>query len=240
VNGEGERPLRLRGEGSEDGFTCTTVLVRTRATQFHLGLGRSDEPHEPVLHLAWHRDLRDEPLEEVIAGSKGPLPAAVIKLSLDPLLDETLQVLARRVARRYANTGLAYGFGEVTATFDQGTGVLTDDDVAFTCATFVLAMLRSVGVQMIDVSRWREPTEEDLRWQHDIGGFLVEWIQRSIHGANLARAEERLDHDLGSRRYRPTDVAAASLFGPGTWPVGSEDVEPHASMLASKLPWPGA
>ncbi|MRG93538.1 hypothetical protein [Polyangium spumosum] len=223
-----------------DGFTCTTVLVRIRGTQFHLGLGRNDEPHEPVLHLAWHRDVRDEPLEGIITRGEVKLPAAVIKLSLDPLIDETLQVLARRVARRYANTGLAYGFGEATATFDQGTGALTDDDAAFTCATFVLAMLRSVGVQMIDVSRWREPTEEDLRWQRDIGDVLVQWIQRSIHGADLTRAEERVEQDLGARRYRPTDVAAASLFGPGTWPVGAEDVEPQASMLASKLPWPGA
>ncbi|TKD09264.1 hypothetical protein [Polyangium fumosum] len=112
-----------------DGFTCTTVLVRMATTQFHLGLGRSEEPHEPVLHLGWHLDLRDEPLVRVVSNRKTGrmLPAAVIKLSLDPLIDETLQVLAQRVARRYANTGdgLAYGFGEATATFDRGTGALT-------------------------------------------------------------------------------------------------------------------
>ncbi|TKD09263.1 hypothetical protein E8A74_13410 [Polyangium fumosum] len=64
-------------------------------------------------------------------------------------------------------------------------------------------------------------------------------IQRSIHGADLARAEERVEQDLESRRYRPTDVAGASMFGPEAWPVGADDVEPHASMLESKLPWPG-
>ena len=82
-------------------------------------------------------------------------------------------------------------------------------------------------------------TEEDLQWQRDIATALLAWIAERIHG-ELPRAKERVEHDIGSRRYRPTDVAGAALFGPTTWPVGAEDVDPRAKMLESKLPWPSS
>jgi hypothetical protein len=236
---EEQGPLRLCGEGRLAEVICAVVLMRTGAAQFHLGLRRSNESHEPVLHLAFHRFLRDQPFRTVLASPDGVLPATAIALCLDPAVNELLRVLARRVAKQYANdtTPIAYGFGEPEATFDQGTAQLTDPDAAFTCATFVLAMLRSVGIQLIDAACWRAPTEEDLRWQRDIGDKLLDWIARRFHG-DLVRAQERLERDRGSRRYRPQDVAGASLLGPETWPVGVDDVDPRAAELAHLLAWP--
>jgi len=163
-------------------------------------------------------------------------PSAVIALSLDPLIDEASQIFARRVARRYANQSspILYGFGEPAAAFESGTGELTQPDAAFTCATFVLALLRAVGLLIIDCERWREPTEDDLQWQRKIGEDLLTWIETHIHG-DLPRAKERVEHDLGKRRFRPTDVAGAALFGPDQWPVGAEDVDPRANELETVL-----
>lgn len=166
------------------------------------------------------------------------LPSAVITLSLDPLIGEALQILARRVATRYANriSIISYGFGEEFPSFEGTSGEVTDPDAAFTCATFVLAMLRSVGVQLIDATRWRPPTEEDLEWQRKTGATLLAWIHTEIHG-DLPRAKERVEHDIGSRRFRPTDVAGAALFGPDQWPVGAEEVDPRAGELEATLLW---
>lgn len=241
MTGEGGFPRRLRGEGPLGGGACAVVLVRGSETQFHLGLRRSDALHEPVLHLAWHRRLLDQSLAQVTHARGQALPAAVVALTIDPLVDEALQVLAGRVARRYANqpSPIAYGFGESAAGFTSETGESTDPDAAFTCATFVLALLRSVGVRLIDPQRWRAPTEEDLAWQRDIGEHLLSWIEAHVHG-DLPRAKERVEHDRGSRRYRPTDVAGAALFGPARWPVGAEDVDPRARELEASLPWSGS
>lgn len=237
MNGAGAFPLRRSGEGAV-ASACAVVLVRVAETQFHLGLRRSDESHEPVLHLAWHRRLFDQALAQVIKEKQGVLPSAVISLSLDPLINEALQVLAGRVAVRYANNAsISYGFGEPTATFESETGNLTEPDAAFTCATFVLAMLRSVGVRIVDCERWRARTKEDLQWQREIGKRLLEWIEAQYHG-DLPRAKERVENDIGSRRYRPTDVAAAALFGPDKWPVGVEEVDPRAGELEAVLAWP--
>jgi hypothetical protein len=238
VNGAPEFPLRRSGEGIVVEAACAVVLVRVAETQFHLGLRRGSESHEPVLHLAWHRRLRDQALNQIIKNKQRILPSAVIALSLDPSINEALQVLAGRVTARYANNAsIAYGSGEVTATFERETGELMEPDAAFTCATFVLAMLRSVGVSIIDCERWRAPTEEDRQWQRETGKRLLEWIAEQYHG-DLPRAKERIENDLGSRRYRPTDVAGAALFGRDKWPVGSEEVEPRASELELALAWP--
>jgi hypothetical protein len=234
---EARGPLRLCGDGTLGQVVCAVVLVRVSAEQFHLGLRRSAEPHEPVVHLAWHRRLCDEPLTRLMDADGDMRPAAAIALAVDPLVNDALRILARRVAGRYSGRvapPIFYGFGETSATFERATGLADDPDVAFTCATFVVALLRSVGIEMLDANRWREPTAEDLRWQRDIGQRLLEWIERQVHG-DLLQARERVARDIGARRYRPTDVAAAALFGPDTWPVGVREVDPRARELEAML-----
>lgn len=234
-----EFPIRLwPGTASATGGSAV-VLVRCEEAQYHLGLLRAIEAPEPVLHFAWHRLLRDEPLRQVTsAPDDRTFPSAIVFLPIDPILDEALRFLARRVARKYANrfSPIAYGFGLTHAIFDPDTAEPINGDAAFTCATFVLAILRSVGIQLIDSRRWRIPTEEDLSWQRRIGASLVDWIEKHVHG-DLPRAKERVEHDLGSLRFRPTDVAGAVFCDSKDWPVGVNDVETHANALEIKLPW---
>jgi hypothetical protein len=228
----------LLGDGALPDTECAIVLVRNGAAQFHLGLRHDSGPPEPVLHLAWHRRFGREALEKLTRSDGTRFAAAVIVPALDPLVDEALQVLARRVGRRYASSpsAFAYGFGEASGQFDPKTGEVSDPDAAFTCATFVLALLRSVGVRLLDSARWRALTVEDIEWQQRVGRVLLDWIEKHIHG-DLPRARERVAHDLGSRRYRPSDVAGAALFARGRWPVGSEDVDPRAQQIEAALPW---
>ena len=237
MTSHGRFPLRLRADGAASNTACGVVLVRVSPDQFHLGLRYDDAPHEPVVHFAWHRYLRKQPLSQVTMD--GSFPSAVITLPLDPAIDGALQFLAEQVVTRYVNATdvFAYSFGEVSATFDRATGELSEDDVSFTCATFVLTMLRSVGAVLLDVSRWPEPTDEDLQWQRKMEKNLLE----SIHGDLLrAIAKTRLEQDFGSRRYRPTDVAGAALFHRERWPLSAEEAEPRARELMSRLPWPNA
>lgn len=228
---------RRRGEGASANAACAVVLVRVEEGQFHVGLGHGREPRERVLHLGWHRTLLDQDLARATCGAdRRPRPATVIAIALDPLVDEALRVLAGRVARLHAGA-VAYGFGEVSAVFDRDTGELSEEDAAFTCATFVLAMLRSVGVVLVDASRWREPTEEDRHWQERIGEQLLDWIEAHHHG-DLPRARERAGQDYGAKRYRPTDVAGAALLPAAARPASAAEVDPRAAELVASLPWP--
>lgn len=214
------------------------MLVRNGERQFHLGLRYRGDPAEQTLHLGWHRSLQSERLEEMLRAGTGATTSrgAVIAFSIDPAVDELLSGLVERIADLYADdaTPIAYGFGDADATFDPITGALTDPDGAFTCATFVLAVLRSVGVVLIDADRFRPPTDEDLRWQQEIGEKLLDWIARRFHG-DLVRATQRVADDLGSLRHRPTDVAAAALLGPEAWPAGADAITSHAAALEARL-----
>lgn len=226
-------PIRLRGEGASADTASAVVLVRMNANQFHLGLRHGPPPGELVLHLGWHRDLRDQPLAELTRRKQKPLPAAVVTLSLDPLIDGALQFFAMRVGELHADA-LLYGFGEPDAIFDKTTAELTDPDAAFTCATFVLAMLASLGVHLVDATRWRTPTAADEAWQETIGKALLAHIEAYFPG-DLLCAKERVERNKGSRRYRPTDVAGAALLPRDKRPAGAEDVEPLAQKLECVL-----
>jgi hypothetical protein len=111
-------PIRLRGEGASADTASAIVLVRTNANQFHLGLCHGPPPAELVLHLGWHRDLRDQPLAELTRRKQKTLSAAIVALSLDPLIDGALQFLATRVGELHADA-LVYGLGETTRSSTQ-------------------------------------------------------------------------------------------------------------------------
>ncbi len=227
---------RIAGAGVVGTAAFGIVLLRSQPRQLHVGLGRNSPQREQVLHLAWHRVLRDEALDELRASEAGARPCVIVSLWLDPAVETLLRVLARRISARYDSRlgGPAYGFGATEARFSEGTGELDDPDAAFTCATFVLQVLRSAGVRLLDASRWRELTDEDLAWQREIGAALIEWIERVVHG-DLSRAKERVSHDLGARRFRPSDVAGAALIDPASRPAGAQEVAPHATRLEALL-----
>lgn len=229
-------PLRLDGAGVEGDVAFSMVLTRVKPNQLHLGLGCRDAEHERVLHHAWHRILRAESLEELLTVRGVRLPCVVVGLWLDPAVETALRILWSDVAVQYGHglAGPAYGFGDATALFDPWTGALDDPDAAFTCATFVLQLLRSVGVQLLDPTRWRQPTEDDLAWQHQIGARLVAWIDGVIH-QELERAQDRMEHDLGALRFRPSDVAGSALIDPALRPASAAEVDPHATRLESLL-----
>lgn len=235
MTADGE-PRRLDGAGVAGDAAFSMVLSRSKPGQLHLALGRRDVGQDRVLHLGWHRVLRDQPLEELLAGDTARIPCVVVTLWLDPAVETLLRVLSKRIATRYGSglQGPAYGFGNANALFDQTTAELDDPDAAFTCATFVLQVLRSAGVQLLDPTRWRQPTEEDLAWQLQIGARLVAWIEQVVQG-DLAATQQRIEHDRSALRFRPSDVAGSARIDPALRPASAAEVDPHAAHLESLL-----
>lgn len=228
--------LRVDGAGVEGGAAFAMALARVDPDQFHLGLGYRSAGQERVIHLAWHRILREQALEELLTSRTERLPCALVALWLDPAVEAVLKHLVRRIAARFGQglDGPAYGFGEAAALFDPTSAALDDPDAAFTCATFVLQLLRSVGVMLLDPARWRAPTAEDLAWQQQKGRELVAWVDRVVH-QDLEQTRERVEKDYRALRFRPLDVAGAALLDPALRPASAAEVDPHAARLASLL-----
>ena len=142
--------------------------------------------------------------------------------------------LCRLLIRKYAKgkDPLAYALRYDGGRFDPGTGCfLSESGHGLTCATFVLAVFKSHGVDLLRTDQWRE-RDEDKKWQ--------QWILDELGDARYAtpehiRAVER-EIKLGCARFRPQEVAAAGTAEtPDALPISFEDAARLGELLVDTL-----
>jgi hypothetical protein len=173
------------------GPLAAVVLCRTPHGNLHAGLlfKVHGEPH--VLHLGWEDQLRNH-------WDLGGLWTA------PEVQPEHLFVLARMcrmVWRRFeSERKLPYALGYMGTTFDSdGRLVLASGARGVTCATFILAVLGSVGIELVDEPTWPVREDEDRAFIESVRGFATPSL--------LAVLEDEVDQ--GVRRIRPDEVMAA-------------------------------
>jgi hypothetical protein len=104
-----------------------------------------------------------------------------------------------------------------------------DSRYGFTCATFVLAMLRStVAEELLALDQWPipDPDDADDLWQRRMAKFLC---RDNPEDANAVLA------GLGARRFLPTDVAGAAMLSSEHWPVRFEAARREGDQIAGRL-----
>ena len=211
------------GEALPDAF-IGVALSRVRREQYHSGVAWriSSDNQGQLLHLQWHRDLRLDVLDtdsyavsEFRAnGTKIPAPRV-----------HAFAGLMRRIDRRCRKGEIPYSFS-LKSAIDQETGAFVrgpDDAPGFTCATFVLAVFRAAGYELL-ADGW--PTRsEDEQWQ----SHILEHLRHSADGDHIAA----LENLKGVVRYRPSEVSAGALkdFHPARF----EDVQELAEQLRELL-----
>jgi hypothetical protein len=175
-----------------------------------------------LLHLAWHHRLRNEAPN---------LDFAWVVSSLLP--ERAMQVAAqcRKIARKYEKHGIPYALKYQDTRFARTAELLLGGtEHGLTCATFVLAVFRAVGVELLELENW-PARPDDLEFQAFVTDQLLQELQRlrrkiaalrSVPGQE-ARAEgheerartlehhiEQVEGELGCVRFRPAEVAGAS------------------------------
>ncbi len=158
----------------------------------------SDEPK--LLHLAWHEDLRTEqtPNNKYIWIDLGEQFTEIDK-----------QIILAHVFKIVEANGSAvipYGFDSKGQYIDLETGKFKPSlkAVGLTCATFVLQVFKSCGFELVNLDSWQKKDKKAIRWQKEMLKTLVE---------REGVSKEFLEHqtaNIGSRRYLPEEVAAAS------------------------------
>ncbi len=217
-------------KGADDDLVAAVCVARIGRAQFHAGLYHADHGSARVLHFAWDRDLCDDaPVDLFKLRTYG-----LIALSLDEDDTQTLCALSRRVARRHRES-FRYRFAEWRPRFDLATAEVipppTDERYGFTCATFVLAMLRSAVVEeMLALEQWPTPTPDDTddQWQKKLAKDLC-FSETSAEGAAMVLA------GIGARRILPTDVAGAAMRPSQHWPVGFSDSRREGEQISQHL-----
>lgn len=158
----------------------------------------------------------------------------LIALSLDEDDTQTLCALCRQVAGRYRVT-FRFRFVEWRPRFNLTNAELVpppmDERYGFTCATFVLAMLRSAALEeLLALDEWPIPTPDDTddRWQKRLAEMLC---------SNEASPEDvaMVLAGIGARRVLPTDVAGGAMRSHEHWPVGFVDSRREGDQIATRL-----
>lgn len=181
-----------------DGVRFVAVAVaQVDAAQNHVGvLHRTEAGMVEMLHLAWHKELRNQ----------SPRPRLVVtQPDLARSRARSVAAMCRLVWGRHREAGLPYGLRYRSGRFDPITAeLLLDDDAAgLTCATFVLALYASCGVRLIDCATW-PAREDDAEWHENI----IEMLRlHGVESEHIAAVAE----ETGCARFRPEEVAGACL-----------------------------
>jgi len=176
-------------------------LKRYRADGRHTGIVYRDaDGRACLLHLAWHELLKFElaNLAFFADGSGGWVTL--------PLPDERVDAIAEfcdLVAEANRSGRIPYAFNSPGSRFDPAAGTLQlgEGELGLTCSTFVVALLRSAGVNLVETA-W-PAREDDVAWQRT----TVDRLRR--HGAPAAHVAA-IEREIGCARIRPEEVAAAA------------------------------
>jgi len=197
------------------------IALQRGAIDLHTGIAFQSEGKPPqVLHLAFH----EECVAEQSTGSWCWVPWGH--------LDEINNNVLRNYCAHLAELGprLPYGFAFVesrlTAAYELALG---PGEAGLTCSTFILAVLRHQGIEMVDVATW--PSRPGDRRPREAA---IEHLKKSWRPAEHHRHAERLQAEIDSPRVRPEEVAAASTL-PFPPPAPFATVEPLSRDVRVEL-----
>ncbi len=123
---------------------------------------------------------------------------------------------------------IGYAFHYRGETFDPMSGVfVTTDGYGLTCATFVLALFASHGVELLHLASW-EPRPEDTKWQAQVLAIME---RRRVDPKHIAFMKS----ELGCCRFRPQEVAAAGTVDGSFLPLGFREAESRGETIVNEL-----
>lgn len=195
---------------------CAVVLCRTERGNFHLGLlHRGWEGRAAVLHLGWLDYL----------STTWPWVRLWVCPEAEPEKLMSAAGHCRRIWSRFqVDRKLPYALGDFASSFDAGGSlVLEPGSEGLTCATFVMAVFRAAGVELVIEDGWPKRVVDDRRWLADIAGFA-----RPEHLAVLREQVER-----GVARVHPQELLAACTLTP--LPVGFDAAARRTPEVVAKL-----
>ena len=210
-------------EGQTDSLIGVVVNLDRDHKQFHCGLAFRMGDEFKILHLAHHNDLE---CDEDCNG---------FQVFVIPSIRRELQVPFVQMCRAIkeevdaGNNGVAYGLSyDEFAKYDDGKLYLAGNEIGLTCATYVITLFHSAGIDLVDIHNWPE-REEDKGWFEKVKKLF------SIHNVKLylGMTKEHQSKILSEKfgpRFRPEEVAASSALYEGK-PAETQLIWDHGKRL---------
>lgn len=200
------------------------VIQENQDCSFHAGIAYRDEDSTVFfIDQAGHMWFRNRACREYGV------------FSIPNLKEEDAQYLAGfcgRIARAHRNGRIPYSFQfDPDLLFDVNTGRLstTDSGAGFSCSTFVAAVFRSSGINLIRETTWpRDALPEDIEARQSVLDAMVASGQPEL----ISRANE-LKSQIRTRRITPQQVAGACLQH--RLPCGFRCATENGHQIAKKM-----
>lgn len=213
------------GIGEEE----VAIALTHGALGSHLGIAYSEEDGSAkLMHLGWHKDFRLDAYP-----TQNPLWIAAI-VAMPPSRSSQTVALLRMMAEDHKDpkkeSTLGYGINALagigsidgSATYAPSPGC-----DGLTCSTFIVEMLRAVGVELIQMATWPS-TDRNLAWGRAIVCML--------RNANVPEVHvKKVEANVSGLRIRPEEVAAAAEVPAAERPVAYADVVNRADALLAQI-----
>lgn len=199
-----------------DSFHTELDRIAIATNKSHCIILYKSEDKAFTLHLEWHFVLKNESISKVQDENY-----YWIRSSIHKLRQPSIAAFCKTVYDRN-DQGIPYGIVYEGGKFNEdGTLILEGEEHGFTCATFVMAFFKSVGIQLIDIHNW-DIRESDTEFHEKVVHYLERTQASKAH-------IEKVRHNVGCARFRPTEVTVSSYFDPN--PGDSKEIQILSTSL---------
>lgn len=153
------------------------------------------------VHLGWHHDFVFQDIEHFDS-----YIWAVPQIPPSRLKSVAAKCFIIAENQKKNKNPLPYAIGYYSLRSFDKEGIYIDVDgieYGMTCATFILTVFKSVGVDLIDWKEWPKGREEDLPWFNTILSYLEKGVER---GMVSSLHYENVKTESNCARYRPQEV----------------------------------
>lgn len=162
------------------------------------------------IHLGWHHYFIHQDIEALdsFIWRAPKLPNSRLRS-----VAAKCQIVAENQKKNKKNekAKLPYAIGYYSGREFDENGIYTDNkgvEYGMTCATFVLTIFKSVGIELVHWEDWTKGRPDDKRWFKYIISKLEEGVKDGII------SQEHLNNVKGEKkcaRYRPEEIFAATF-----------------------------
>ncbi|MEX2139712.1 MAG: hypothetical protein WD894_10650 [Pirellulales bacterium] len=217
-----DRVFTFGNEPASAGHWVVVAVGEPNPDQRHIGVMHRDRNASyHFLHLAWHCLLRND-------ADRPAYLSVWVAPNVPAERQRTIAAFCRRVWRKNERNGIPYAFSNPQGAFDPASGAFLIGPSRFglTCSSFVLAVLHAAGLQVADYSTWPAGRAGDREWQQKIILDLESQQTEQVH-------IEHLRSEIGTVRFRPEEVAAATVHAPPA--VGFQQAEELGRQILNQI-----
>lgn len=170
-----------------------------------------------ISHLAWHFQLKDDPVAD---------PYLWADVGLDT--NNSRIIAAWLALRQTSPSNIPYGIDAAGSCFDKTTREFLPPPLGkgLTCATYIVAVLKSLGFPLLLEDTWPTDRASDHSWQRAV----IDTLKNTGAGEDYVDAAQK---DVGAKRYRPAEVVGSATRAP--WPVAFQDAAALASAVIADV-----